>query len=147
MHVEDFYKVGLNDASAVVGMDNQKNIILVKQYRYCCGCCSIEIPAATFKMNDDDELEAAKRELLEETGYVSDCWQYLGSVFESSAKLTNQLYLYFASNCRKVGKQNLDKAEEIKVIVVLFEKAIEMVMDNEIRCSSSANGILHVTRC
>jgi ADP-ribose pyrophosphatase len=146
MHVEDFYKVGLNDASAIVGMDNQKNIILVKQYRYCCGCCSIEIPAGTFEMNDDDGLEVVKRELLEETGYVSDCWQYLGSVFESSAKLTNQMHLYFASNCRKIGKQNLDEVEEIQVIVVPFEKAIEMVMDNEIRCSSSANGILRVAR-
>lgn len=40
-------------------------------------------------MNDADGLEVPKRELLEETGYVSDCWQYLGSVFESSTKLTN----------------------------------------------------------
>lgn len=146
MLVDDFCKVALNDASAIVGVDNQNNIILVKQYRYCCGGCSIEIPAGTFEMNDDDGLEVAKRELLEETGYVSDCWQYLGAVFESSAKLTNQTHLYFASNCRKIGEQNLDEAEEIQVIVVPLEKAIEMVMDNEIRCNSSANGILRVAR-
>lgn len=144
--VEDFYKVRLNDASAIVGMNNQKNIILVKQYRHCCGCCSIEIPAGTFETNDKDGLEVAKRELLEETGYVSDCWQYLGSVFESPAKLTNQMHLYFASNCRKICNQNLDEAEEIQVIIVPFKKAIEMVMDNRILCSSSANGILRVAR-
>lgn len=50
------------------------------------------------------------------------------------------MHLYFASNCRKIGEQNLDEAEEIQVIVVPFEKALEMVMDNEIWCNSSANG-------
>lgn len=39
-------------------------------------------------------MTVAKRELLEETGYVSDDWQYIGATVESSAKLTNYMHLF-----------------------------------------------------
>lgn len=58
-------------------------------------------------------MTVAKRELLEETGYVSDDWQYIGATVESSAKLTNYMHLFFANHCRKVSEQNLDPTEKI----------------------------------
>ena len=61
---------------------------------------------------------------------------------ESSAKLTNYMHIYFANHCKKVSEQHLDATED----VVPFEKAIEMVMNNEICCNSSAHGILRVAR-
>ena len=91
-------------------------------------------------------LEGAKRELLEETGYISEDWQYLGATVESSAKLTNYMHIYFANHCRKVSGQHLDATEELDVLLVPLGQAVEMVMDNEICCNSSAHGILRVAR-
>lgn len=144
--IKDFYSITINDSAAVVAVDKVGNVILKKEYRYCYGKELIEIPAGTFEKNEKDALNVAKRELLEETGYMSDDWLYLGETIESSAKLTNHMHIYFANACYKVSEQNLDKTEEIETMVVPFVEAIEMVMDNRICCNSSAHGILRVAR-
>ena len=144
--IDDFYTVAINDAAAIVALDDAGNIILKKEYRYCYDRDLIEIPAGTFEGGETDGLKVAQRELLEETGYVSDNWQYIGATVESSAKLTNQMHFYFAQHCRKVSEQKLDETEELEVLVVPLEQAVEMVMRGEICCNSSAHGILWAAR-
>lgn len=144
--IDDFYTVAINDAAAIVALDDAGNIILKKEYRYCYDRDLIEIPAGTFESGETDGLKVAQRELLEETGYVSDNWQYIGATVESSAKLTNQMHIYFAQYCRKVSEQKLDETEELEVLVVPLEQALKMVMRGEICCNSSAHGILWAAR-
>lgn len=144
-HIDDFYAITINDAAAIVAIDDAQNIILKKEYRYCFEQELIEIPAGGFEKGED-ALTVAKRELLEETGYVSDNWQYIGATVESSAKLTNTMHIFFANHCRKVIEQHLDPTEELDVLVLPLQQAVEMVMSNEICCSSSAHGILWVAR-
>lgn len=142
--IDDFYVVTIKEAAAIVALDTEGNIILKTEYRYTYDKELIEIPAGCFENDETDGLAVAKRELLEETGYVSDEWQYLGATIESSSKLNNHMHIYFADHCRKVSDQKLDETEEVNVLVVPFEKAVEMVMTNEICCNSSAHGILRV---
>mgnify|MGYP002796619514 FL=1 len=144
--IDDFYAITLNDAAAIVALDDEGNVILKNEYRYCYDRNLIEVPAGTFEEHETDGLAVAKRELLEETGYVSDHWTYLGATVESSAKLTNYMHIYFADHCRKVSGQHLDDTEELDVIVIPLSEAVEMVMKNEICCNSSAHGILQVAR-
>lgn len=144
--IDDFYTVAINDAAAIVALDDAGNIILKKEYRYCYDRDLIEIPAGTFEGGETDGLKVAQRELLEETGYVSDNWQYIGATVESSAKLTNQMHICFAQHCRKVSEQKLDETEELEVLVVPLEQAVKMVMRGEICCNSSAHGILWAAR-
>lgn len=140
-HIDDFYAITINDAAAIVAIDDVGNIILKKEYRYCFDQELIEVPAGGFEKGEDG-LAVAKRELLEETGYVSDDWQYIGATVESSAKLTNYMHIYFANHCRKVSEQHLDLTEELDVFVIPLKQAVDMVMRNEICCNSSAHGIL-----
>lgn len=144
--IDDFYTVTIRDAAAIVALDEAGNLILKNEYRYCYGRSLIEVPAGTFEADETDGLAVAKRELLEETGYVSDEWQYLGATVESSAKLTNYMHIYFANHCRKVSGQRLDATEELDVLVVPLKQAVDMVMDNEICCNSSVHRILRVAR-
>ena len=129
-----------------MALDDAGNIILKREYRYCYDRDLIEIPAGTFEEGETDGLSVAKRELLEETGYISEDWKYLGATVESSAKLTNYMHIYFANHCRKVSGQHLDATEELDVLLVPLGQAVEMVMDNDICCNSSAHGILRVAR-
>ena len=145
-HVDDFYSVTIPDAAAIVALTDDAKIVLKKEYKHAAGENLIEVPAGMFEIEENDGLIVAKRELLEETGYVSEEWSYLGDTVESSSKLTNRMHIYLATNCKQVAKQNLDKTEELDVMVIPFEKAIEMVMTNEIKCNSSAHGILKVAR-
>lgn len=144
--IDDFYAITIRDASAVVALDADGNLILKREYRYCYDRELTEIPAGAFEAGETDPLTVAKRELLEETGYVSDCWEYLGATMESSAKMTNYMHIFFANHCRKVSGQSLDETEELETLLVPLEQAVEMVMTNEICCNSSAHGILRVAR-
>ena len=144
--MDDFYAITIRDASAVVALDEEGNVILKREYRYCYDRELLEIPAGAFNDGETDPLAVARRELLEETGYVSDCWEYLGPTVESSAKLTNFMHIFLARNCRKVALQQLDATEELTVELVPLSKAVDMVMTNEICCNSSAHGILRAAR-
>ena len=129
-HIDDFYAITINEAAAIVALDDYGNIILKKEYRYCFGRDLIEIPAGGFERGEEG-LEV---------------WQFIGRTVESSAKLTNYMHIYFAVHCRKVSGQHLDATEEIEVLVMPLEQAVSMVMDNEICCNSSAHGILWAAR-
>ena len=144
--IDDFYSVTIADAVAIVALDSSGNIILKKEYKYATGEELIEIPAGMIEPNETDSLEVAKRELLEETGYESSEWTYFGDTIESSSKLTNRMHIYLAQNCRKVSEQKLDETEILEVLVVPMKSAIDMVMKNEIKCNSSAHGILRAAR-
>lgn len=146
VRIDDFYAITIRDASAIVALDAEGNLILKREYRYCQDRELLEIPAGAFNDGETDPLVVAKRELLEETGDVSDCWEYLGPTVESSAKMTNQMHLFFARDCRKVTGQHLDETEELVVELVPLQQAVELVMTNEICCNSSVHGILRVAR-
>lgn len=145
-HIEDFYSVTIPDAAAIVALTDDKEIVLKQEYKHATGEELIEVPAGMFEPEEKDGLMVAKRELLEETGYTSEAWEYLGDTVESSSKLMNRMHIYLAINCKKMAEQSLDKTEELDMMVVPFNKVIEMVMTNEIKCNSSAHGILKVAR-
>lgn len=143
--IKDFYKVTIKDCAAIVAITPDNHIVLKKEYRHCYGEELIEIPAGVLEAGENP-IQAAKRELEEETGYRSEKWTYLGKTVESSAKLTNYMYIYLAEDCEKVSSQKLDYGEDIEVIEVEFEKAVEMIMNNGIICNSSIGAILKVAR-
>lgn len=144
--IDDFYAVSIRDASAIVAVDEDGNVILKREYRYCYDRELLEIPAGAFNDGETDPLAVARRELLEETGYVSDSWEYLGPTVESSAKMTNYMHIFLARDCRKVAEQQLDETEDLSVELVPLRQAAELVMSGEICCNSSAHGILRVER-
>lgn len=143
--INDFYKVTIKDCAAIVAITPDNHIILKKEYRHCYGEELIEIPAGVLE-DGEEPLETAKRELEEETGYVGKKWTYLGKTVESSAKLTNYMYIYLAEDCEKKSNQKLDYGEDIEVLTVSLEEAVEMIMSNQIICSSSIGAILKALR-
>ncbi len=63
----------------------------------------------------EDALEAAKRELLEETGYISDDWEYLLTVPSNATISDNYAHIFTASGCRRSGEQKLDETEFLNI--------------------------------
>lgn len=142
--IDEFYKIRVCSASAVIALTEENEIILKSEYRHCYERVLIELPSGIFEENETDPLMVAKRELLEETGYESDDWTYLGPTIENSAKLTNTIHLYLAKGCRKESEQNLDKTESIDVVKVPLKDAVNMVMKGDVPCNTTAHGILRV---
>lgn len=144
--IPDFYTVTIPDAAMVAAVTEDGMILLKSEYRYACNNEVIECPAGMFEPEETDPLVVAKRELLEETGYTSDDWTYLGPTLESTSKLTNTMHLFMATNCRRAGEQHLDENEHVEVLKVSLEAAVEMVMGGVINANSTAHLILKVAR-
>ena len=143
--ISDFYTVTIPDAVLVAAFTTDNQIILKREYRFACGADVIECPAGMVE-NGEDPLTTAKRELLEETGYSSDQWTWLGPTWESTSKLTNHMWLFMARECRRVSSQHLDANERVDVLKMTIEEAVDMVMENQINANSSAHAILKAAR-
>lgn len=144
--IEDFYTVSIPDCAMICALTEKEEIILKREFRYACSADIIECPAGMFEELENDPLYVAKRELLEETGYASDDWEYLGGTRESTSKLTNTMHLFLAHSCKKQAEQKLDDNERIELLKIPFKSAIDMVMTGEIVANSSAHLILKVAR-
>lgn len=144
--IPDFYTVTIPDAAMIAAITTEGKILLKKEYRFACESDVIECPAGMFDKKETDPLVVAKRELLEETGYTSSDWVYLGPTLESTSKLTNKMHLFLAKNCEKIAEQHLDENEHLELIAVDLKEAVSMVMDGRINANSSAHLILKVAR-
>ena len=143
--IEDFYTVTIPDAAMVCAITEDGSVLLKSEFRYACGTEVIECPAGMLETGEDS-LSAAKRELLEETGYTSTDWTYLGPTLESTSKLTNTMHLFLARNAIPTAAQHLDPNEHLDVMKVSLEAAVEMVMGGIINANSTAHLILKVAR-
>lgn len=99
VQIDDFYTVTVSDAAMIVALTEDNSVLLKSEYRHSCGEELIECPAGTFDKDETDPLQVAKRELLEETGYMSEKWTYFGATRESTSKLTNMMHIFLAKEC------------------------------------------------
>ena len=112
-------------AVAVVPLMDDGNVIVERQFRYPLGQVITEIPAGKLDSFDEDRLEAIKRELREETGYVADEWMELGDYHPAAAYTDERITLYLATGLHK-GERELDEDEFLDVIEVPL---IDLVKD------------------
>lgn len=124
---EPFYSYSRRDYVVIVASDTDGNYLCVRQFRQGIKKVTTEFPAGGIERKDgkeygnaadvsaEDVLAAAKRELLEETGYVSDEWKKLLTVPSNATIADNYAHLFFAGNCRSVAGQSLDETEFLNV--------------------------------
>ena len=130
-----------NGAVCVVPIDNDGNVILVRQYRYPMEKVTLEIPAGKLDTPDEDRLEAAKRELREETGAVAENIICLGDFYGSPAFVDEKITMYAASGL-SFGETELDDGEFLTTVKMPLSDAVELVMDGKIEDVKTQAAIL-----
>lgn len=133
-----------NGGVCVVPITENNEIILVKQFRYPFNDVLLEIPAGKIDVGED-HYDCGKRELLEETGAVASKFTYLGVMYPTTAYLTEKIHMYYAKGLT-FSKQKLDEDEFLEVVKIPFDKAIEMIMNNEIPDAKTQVAILKTAR-
>lgn len=129
-----------NGGVAVIAIDNDGMVFMVRQYRFGAGVETLEIPAGKLEKGEDP-YEAGMRELREETGYKTDRLTSLGECLPTPAYCSEKIYLYLADNLEYCG-QELDEDEFLSVEKYPLDTLHEMVLNNEITDSKSAIAIL-----
>jgi len=132
-------------ASAVLPVDSDGNIYLVRQFRSPIDQVLLEIPAGKLDHIGEDRLLAAKRELAEETGLEAENWLHLTDTFTTPGFSSEKISLYLAREL-KSGASHPDEDEFLNVVKLPFAEALEMVMRDEIRDSKTQVAILMASR-
>jgi len=126
----------------IAAKTEDNRFFMVKQYRYPHNRVFLEFPAGK-KEKGEDPLIGAKRELLEETGYLAKHWEYLGSCIPTPAYDTEVIDLYYAENLKFQG-QSLDPEEFIEVVTYSLEELEEMARKHEIMDAKSLCLLYHL---
>jgi nudix-type nucleoside diphosphatase (YffH/AdpP family) len=130
------------DSVAVVVLDERRRVLLVRQYRHPVGGFLQELPAGLLDPGEDS-LDAAKRELEEETGLTARHWERLVDLHPSPGMTGEKVRLYLARGLDAAsGGQHTDPDEQVELHWVPFEEALERVRSGEITNGLAVAGLL-----
>ena len=130
-----------NGASAIVPVDDQGMVTLVRQYRAAIGQCTWEIPAGKLDSPSEDPFAAAKRELEEETGLHAAEWRKLTTIYTTPGFCSEQIAVYLATGLSQANAHP-DADEFLGVTRIKLSEAVALCMSGEFRDSKTVIGLL-----
>lgn len=137
--VDPYYVLEYPDWVNALAITEKGEILMIRQYRHAYGKTIVEIPGGSMDPADDSPRTAMQRELLEETGYLFEVFDYLGSISPNPSTNNNLTHMFIAKGGRKVREQQLDHNEEIEVLLMTPDEVMKLLEENKIVQS------LHVT--
>lgn len=126
--------------SAILPVDNEGNILFVRQYRHAAKCKVLEIPAGMAEKGEEP-IECAYRELEEEIGFKSEKITNITNIYSSVGYSSEVINIYLAENLQK-GKQCLDDGEIVEIEKYSLDTAINMIFSGEIIDSKTIVALL-----
>ena len=129
-----------NGGVCVAALTEQNEVLLVRQFRYPYKEVLLELPAGKLEKGEDP-FEAVKREQMEETGTTGENYISLGNLYPSPGYCSEIIRIWACRVVQK-GEMHLDEDEFLEVERIPLDKAVEMVLNNEIPDSKTQVGIL-----
>ncbi|MDQ3800063.1 MAG: NUDIX hydrolase [Acidobacteriota bacterium] len=126
-----FFVIENPDWVNVIALDALNQVVLIEQFRYGTEEIVLEIPGGIIDAGEAPET-AARRELLEETGYASDEFIYLGKSRPNPAIQNNWIYHFAALNCRKIQETAFDEHESVVAQLVSLDEIPRLIESEQI---------------
>jgi ADP-ribose pyrophosphatase len=145
--------VGHPGAVAIVALDDEDRVLLVRQFRTAAGRVLLEIPAGTLDVDAATGVAeapdgAAARELEEETGHRAETWRKLGAFWTAPGFATERMHLYLATALRPAHVDRLgpDEDERLLLVRMPWAEAVAAAEDGRIADAKSIVGLLRLAR-
>ncbi|WP_419321517.1 NUDIX hydrolase [Caulobacter sp. ErkDOM-E] len=139
--VAPYYVLDYPDWVEIIALDAADNVLLVKQYRHGLGGMSIELPAGGMEPADADPLQAARRELLEETG-CAGVLTLVGETRANAGTHSNRTHIVLACQVAKVAEPKDDPTERIERLWVPAAEALRMALAGELTVGMQVASLL-----
>lgn len=133
--IEPYYVIEYSNWVTGVGVTENNEVVLIKQYRHAIGEVCLETPGGCVDKEDADYEQAVRREMQEETGYEFSKAEYLGFTSPNPATNTNLMHMFLLTGGRKTGGQSLDHNEDIEVVLVPLDQLFQLVLDRKLHQS------------
>jgi len=140
-------------AVAIVAVDPEGCVLLVRQYRHPAGQTLLEIPAGTLDRDPasgatEDPDAAARRELEEETGYRAAGWERLADFWTAPGFATERIFLYLATDLAAAGpdRRAPDEDESLELVRLPWREAVAAAERGEIHDAKTLIGISWLAR-
>ncbi len=130
--IDPFYVLEYPDWVNIVALTDDDEIVLVRQYRHAVGRELLEIPGGVIDRADASPEAAARRELLEETGFTADRWQQVSELSANPASHTNSTFCFLATGARRVAAPTLDAGEAIEWSVLPIAEVVRRARGGEL---------------
>ncbi|MBN1384039.1 MAG: NUDIX hydrolase [Elusimicrobia bacterium] len=134
--INDYYRLHLPESVIIVARTPDKKIVMSRQYLHGLKGVSIILPAG-MKEKGEDPLKAAKRELVEETGYTSDKWYVLNSLLPHNNYGAGKVHFFFADNARRTAKPKSGDLEKMEIILLDEPSIIDAINKGKIVSAGS----------
>lgn len=126
VEIAPFYVLEYADWVQIVALDDQEQLILIEQYRHGLGVTSLELPTGAMELADADPLDAARRELTEETGFSAESWRHIATLAPNPANQNNRCHIVLALGARRTVIPNDDPTERVRVLHVPVHEAVRL---------------------
>ena len=133
----EFYVLEYPDWVNVIAITEDGQFVMERQYRHGLGKTCFEIPAGGME-KDETPLEAAKRELMEETGYGEGEWTNIMNVSGNSSTTNNISHCFVAKGVKKISGQHLDSTEDLEIVLLSRDQVKDLMVNDQIRQSLMA---------
>jgi 8-oxo-dGTP pyrophosphatase MutT (NUDIX family) len=129
--IPEYWVLEFPDWVNVIALTKDGDMVMVRQYRHALGLTEYELCAGVME-EGESPLEAAKRELLEETGFGGGKWTEFMSICANPSNHTNLAHTYLAVGVERVCEQHLDATEELTCHVLSQDEVFGMLQRGEI---------------
>lgn len=121
----------------IIAVTTDGRFVMVEQYRHGLGDVFTELVAGVAE-KDEEPLQAARRELLEETGFGGGEWQLYTVLSANPGSMNNLTYTFLATGVEKISAQHLDETEDIAVRLLTTDEVKAMLLSDEMKQSLMA---------
>jgi 8-oxo-dGTP pyrophosphatase MutT (NUDIX family) len=139
--IEPYYVYEFPDWVTAFALTKDGKVLMERQYRHALGETHFEIPGGCVDATDASMEDAIARELMEETGYKFDKYEFLGNTTGNPSTNNNRMHLFLATGGEKVAEPTWDEGEDIEIYLLTIEEVIELLRKGEIIQSMHVAGI------